>query len=121
MATLTLGKSVTIDQVASKKGDAVVQMNYAAIDNAVGAIKEIKYDEKKWATTTEGAKKVTYTEDPYFKAFISPVLDQKGDELPVSAFTGHEDGTVPTGRIERFGISGTGTIAVRQSAKRPTK
>ena len=82
-------------------------MNYAAIDNAVGAIKEIKYDEKKWATTTEGAKKVTYTEDPYFKAFISPVLDQKGDELPVSAFTGHEDGTVPTGttKYEKRGIA----------------
>ena len=90
-----------------RKGDAVVQMNYAAIDNAVGAIKEIKYDEKKWATTTEGAKKVTYTEDPYFKAFISPVLDQKGDELPVSAFTGHEDGTVPTGttKYEKRGIA----------------
>ena len=90
-----------------RKGDAVVQMNYAAIDNAVGAIKEIKYDEKKWATTTEGAEKVTYTEDPYFKAFISPVLDQKGDELPVSAFTGHEDGTVPTGttKYEKRGIA----------------
>ena len=90
-----------------RKGDAVVQMNYAAIDNAVGAIKEIKYDAKKWAATTEGAKKVTYTEDPYFKAFISPVLDQKGDELPVSAFNGHEDGTVPTGttKYEKRGIA----------------
>ena len=90
-----------------RKGDAVVQMNYAAIDNAVGAIKEIKYDAKKWASTTEGAKKVTYTEDPYFKAFISPVLDQKGDELPVSAFVGHEDGTVPTGttKYEKRGIA----------------
>ena len=90
-----------------RKGDAVVQMNYAAIDNAVGAIKEIKYDAEKWASTTEGAKKVTYTEDPYFKAFISPVLDQKGDELPVSAFVGHEDGTVPTGttKYEKRGIA----------------
>ena len=90
-----------------RKGDAVVQMNYAAIDNAVGAIKEIKYDAEKWASATEGAKKVTYTEDPYFKAFISPVLDQKGDELPVSAFVGHEDGTVPTGttKYEKRGIA----------------
>ncbi len=90
-----------------RKGEAVVQMNYAAIDNAVGAIKEIKYDAKKWAVTTEGAKKVTYTEDPYFKAFISPVLDQKGDDLPVSAFEGHEDGTVPTGttKYEKRGIA----------------
>ena len=90
-----------------RKGDAVVQMNYAAIDNAVGAIREVKYDAKAWATTKEGAKKVTYTEDPYFKAFISPVLDQKGDELPVSAFNGYEDGTVPTGttKYEKRGIA----------------
>ena len=92
-----------------KKGEKVVNMNFAAIDNAVGAITEIKYDAAAWATTAEGAKKVTYTEDPYFKNFISPVLDQVGDSLPVSAFKGHEDGTVPTGttQYEKRGIAVT--------------
>lgn len=38
-----------------KKGDAIVNMNNAAIDNAISGLVEIHYPES-WATATEGAE-----------------------------------------------------------------
>ena len=88
----------------AKKGDAVVAKNYAAIDAGMQAVEEIKYPES-WATTTEGAKPIAVTDDPYFLDYIKPILEQKGDELPVSKM--NPDGTVPTGttRYEKRGIA----------------
>ncbi len=88
----------------SKKGDAVVQKNYDAIDAGAGAVVEIKYPES-WATTTEGATVVHTTDDPYFHEFIQPILAQEGDKLPVSKMSA--DGTVPTGttQYEKRGIA----------------
>ena len=56
----------------AKKGDAVVAKNYAAIDAGMDAVEEIKYPES-WATTTEGAKPIAVTDDPYFLEFIKPI------------------------------------------------
>ena len=88
----------------SKKGDAVVQKNYDAIDAGAGAVVEIKYPAS-WATTTEGATVVHTTDDPYFHEFIQPILAQEGDKLPVSKMSA--DGTVPTGttQYEKRGIA----------------
>ena len=87
-----------------KKGDEVVQKNYAAIEAGMNAIEEIKYPES-WATTTEGATPIHVTDDPYFTDFIHPILAQEGDKLPVSALSA--DGTVPTGttKYEKRGIA----------------
>ncbi len=88
----------------AKKGDEVVKKNYDAIDAGCNAIVEVKYPET-WATTTEGAKPVPVTDDPYFTGFISPILAQNGDKLPVSKMSA--DGTVPTGttKYEKRGIA----------------
>lgn len=87
-----------------KKGDEVVQKNYAAIEAGMNAIEEIKYPES-WATTTVGATPIHVTDDPYFTDFIHPILAQEGDKLPVSALSA--DGTVPTGttKYEKRGIA----------------
>jgi pyruvate-ferredoxin/flavodoxin oxidoreductase len=88
----------------AKKGDAVVQKNYDAIDAGINAVVEIKYPES-WATTTEGAVVVPVTDDPYFHEYIKPIQAQQGDSLPVSRMT--PDGTVPTGttKYEKRGIA----------------
>ncbi len=88
----------------SKKGEAVVNMNFAAIDNAVAGLIEVNYPES-WATTTEGAVVKPVTDDPYYTAFVEPMLAQKGDELPVSMI--EADGHVPTGttRFEKRGVA----------------
>ena len=90
----------------SKKGQAIVDMNNAAIDNAIANLEEIKYPES-WATTTEGAVATPVTDDKYFNEIINPMLAQEGDKLPVSAFINNADGTVPTGttKYEKRGVA----------------
>ena len=93
-----------IKKTYGKKGDAVVNMNYACVDNAIANLVEVKYPES-WATTTEGAAPVKVADNDYFKTFVNPILAQKGDELPVSAF--NPDGMVPTGttKYEKRGVA----------------
>ncbi len=88
----------------AKKGDEVVQKNYAAIDAGANGFVEVKYPES-WATTTEGKVVKDVTDDPYFQDFIKPVLAQNGDKLPVSKLAA--DGCVPTAttRYEKRGIA----------------
>lgn len=87
-----------------KKGEDVVKKNYDAIDAGVDGLEEIKYPES-WATTTEGAKPVLVTEDPYFVNFIKPVIAQQGETIPVSMLA--PDGFVPTGttKYEKRGVA----------------
>ncbi len=87
------------------KGDDIVNMNYAAIDAGVDAVVEVKIPDS-WANAedTPVAKKAV-------PAFISNVVEvmnaQEGDKLPVSAFSGREDGTFPQGtaKYEKRGIA----------------
>ncbi|MEG2413073.1 MAG: pyruvate:ferredoxin (flavodoxin) oxidoreductase [Clostridia bacterium] len=90
----------------SKKGEKVVNMNFAAIDNAISNIQEIKYPSS-WATCAEGAVPAKITEDKYFNEIIAPILAQEGDNLPVSAFMPNADGHVPTSttQFEKRGIA----------------
>jgi len=87
-----------------KKGEKVVNMNYAAIDIAISGLEEIKYPES-WANATEGAVAIETTNDEYFKSVVSPILKQEGNKLPVSTFD--PAGRVPTGttQFEKRGIA----------------
>ena len=87
-----------------KKGDEVVKKNWDAIDIAISGLVEIPVPAK-WAEATKGAVPVKTTDDPYFKAFIEPVLAQEGDKLPVSKLD--PAGRVPTGttKYEKRGIA----------------
>ena len=87
-----------------KKGDAVVNMNYAAIDKASSELKEIAVPAD-WANATEGAAPAKVADDEYFKEVVHPILTLKGDKLPSSAF--NADGSVPTGttKFEKRGVA----------------
>ena len=87
-----------------KKGEDVVNKNYAAIDIGVTGLEEVKYPEA-WANATEGAIAMDVSDDPYFVDFIKPILAQEGDKLPVSKLA--PDGFVPTGttKYEKRGIA----------------
>ena len=89
-----------------KKGDSIVKKNWDAIDIAISGLEEIPVPEH-WANATTGAipSKVDATE--YFEKFVSPILAQAGDSLPVSAFD--PSGVVPTGttKFEKRGIAVT--------------
>ena len=81
----------------ARKGDAVVQMNYNAIDSAKEHLVQIDIPES-WATTTEGAEMIKLADNDYFKNVIAPILALEGDKLPSSAF--NADGSVPTGTTQ---------------------
>ena len=89
-----------------KKGDAIVQKNYDAIDVAISGLKEIKVPAE-WATATTGAEPAKVKSNEYFEKVVEPILAQEGDKLPVSAFS--VDGFVPTGttKFEKRGIAVT--------------
>ncbi len=87
-----------------KKGDAVVQKNYEAIDASTAALQKIDVPAD-WANATTGAEPMHVEATPYFDDVVRPILAQDGDSLPVSAFT--PDGTVPVGtsKYEKRGIA----------------
>ena len=87
-----------------KKGDAVVNMNYAAIDKASSELKEIAVPAQ-WADATTGAEPVKLADDKYFQEVIHPIIALQGDKLPSSAF--NADGSVPTGttKFEKRGVA----------------
>ncbi|MDD6088738.1 MAG: pyruvate:ferredoxin (flavodoxin) oxidoreductase, partial [Desulfovibrionaceae bacterium] len=102
----------SIHKAYISKGEKVVQMNYQAVDRAVDAIVRIDVPAS-WADA-EDAPAVEEASsccccgggnDEYFKEVIQPILAQKGDQLPVSAFT--PDGVVPVGTtaLEKRGVA----------------
>ncbi len=87
-----------------KKGDAIVQKNWDAIDIAISGLVEIPVPAQ-WADATTGATAVKVPATKYFETVVEPILAQEGDSLPVSAFS--VDGFVPTGttKYEKRGIA----------------
>ncbi len=88
----------------AKKGDAIVQMNYNAIDSAAANLVKIDVPAS-WKDATEGAPMAAVANNEYFKDIVHPILVLEGDKLPSSAFSA--DGTVPTGttKYEKRGVA----------------
>ena len=84
----------------SKKGDAVVEMNYKAIDAGVDALREVKVPAD-WAEAVADIKTVERTGRPATVKMVNELLDpiglMDGDSLPVSAFKDIADGQFETG------------------------
>ena len=90
-----------------KKGENVVNMNYAAIDRG-GEYTEVKVPAE-WASIT--AKFTNPNAARLAPAFVKEIADvvnaQCGDTLPVSAFLPYQDGTMPAGTAayEKRGVA----------------
>ena len=87
-----------------KKGQDVVDKNYAAVDRG-GEYKELVVDSA-WSNLPADAAKENA--DPAFiNEVVRPINAQNGDLLPVSAFKGIEDGTWPQGTsaYEKRGVA----------------
>ena len=84
----------------AKKGDAVVEMNYKAIDAGVDAIHEVTVPAD-WATAVDAPKKIERTGRPATVKMVNELLDpiglMDGYSLPVSAFKDIADGQFETG------------------------
>ena len=94
-----------IQKSYGKKGEKVVAMNNAAVDQGINAIVKVQIPTT-WQTAQE--TKVSSKEVPAFiENVLIPINRQEGDKLPVSAFIGLEDGSYPMGTAayEKRGIA----------------
>ncbi len=95
-----------IQKTYGKKGEEIVRMNNAAVDEGGKVVKvDIPADWKK------AGKEVKFNLRKDVPKFISDIVytinSQKGDDLPVSAFRNREDGSFPPGTTayEKRGIA----------------
>jgi pyruvate-ferredoxin/flavodoxin oxidoreductase len=78
-----------------KKGDAVVQQNYAAVDASIAGLREVNYP--KTASSKLNRHMGTVGKPPKFvKEVLGEILAARGNALPVSALLPTADGTFPT-------------------------
>ncbi|MCJ7543450.1 MAG: pyruvate:ferredoxin (flavodoxin) oxidoreductase [Phycisphaerae bacterium] len=83
----------SIQDTYGRKGDDVVQQNYAAVDQAIANLHEIKVSAK--ATSSIEKPPIVPPEAPEFvQKVTATIMAGRGDELPVSAMPA--DGTWPT-------------------------
>jgi pyruvate-ferredoxin/flavodoxin oxidoreductase len=91
-----------------KKGEDVVKMNYKAVDAGSEGIIKVEIPAEWKNIKSEGFKAHKGEGRPGFISSVCDVMNsQKGDDLPVSAFLGREDGTFPAGTTayEKRGIA----------------
>ena len=89
------------------KGEKVVNMNIAAVDAGINALVEV-HVKPEWKNLTGAAIQPPRADVPdIIRNILVPINAQKGDDLPVSAFKGMEDGTMPLGtsQYEKRGIA----------------
>ncbi|MGN0694235.1 MAG: pyruvate:ferredoxin (flavodoxin) oxidoreductase [Lentihominibacter sp.] len=94
-----------IEKTYKRKGQDIVDMNCKAVDAGIRAIQKVEVPAH-WADVED--PKEPYEELPEFIEKVQiPMTRKEGDDLPVSAFTGAEDGTFPSGTsaYEKRGVA----------------
>jgi pyruvate-ferredoxin/flavodoxin oxidoreductase len=85
-----------IKKTYMKKGEKIVEMNYASVDAALRNIVEVPVPDR---VTGKPMRGPVVPESPLFvKDVLAPMIAMKGDSLPVSAMP--VDGTWPTGTTQ---------------------
>ncbi|MBA4366580.1 MAG: pyruvate:ferredoxin (flavodoxin) oxidoreductase [Desulfobacterium sp.] len=92
-----------IKKMFGNKGDEIVKMNYAAVDQTLENMVQINYPES-WNNAAD--HKIAKKDEPDFVTKVMrPMLAAQGDKLPVSAF--NPDGLFPvaTTQYEKRGVA----------------
>ena len=95
-----------VEHSYGKKGQNIVDMNNAAIDQGINAITEVTVPAA-WAEA-EDSHKAEATSNKFIDEVLVPMNRLEGDKLPVSTFVEeHADGTFPSGTAayEKRGIA----------------
>ena len=93
-----------------KKGQAIVDMNYATIDRGMEDLKKVEIPAD-WANAVDNSVADKAEGNgalvEYVNEILKPVNAYKGNKLPVSTFMDHVDGTAPNGSAayEKRGIA----------------
>ncbi len=94
-----------INKSYGKKGEKIVNMNYAAVDRG-GDYTKVEIPAE-WANLVDEDAEITEIVPAFIKDVVRTINAQEGDSLPVSAFKGREDGTWPqsTSKYEKRGVA----------------
>jgi len=82
-----------IKKTYGKRGEAVVNQNYAAVDSAVENLIEVEVPQKVTSSATRRAP-VPEAAPDFVRNVLGPMISKDGDDIPVSAMPA--DGTFPT-------------------------
>ena len=96
----------SIKKAYGKKGEKVVNMNFEAVEAGLNALVKIDVPDN-WSNAEELEMAVDSDEPEFIKNILRPMNAQEGNNLPVSAFEGLEDGTFPAGTAayEKRGVA----------------
>ncbi len=83
-----------IKKTYGKRGEAVVQKNFAAVDQALAHLHRVEYPKKVTSTITR-RKPVPDAAPQFVRDVLGAIISGKGDALPVSVLPA--DGTYPSG------------------------
>ena len=94
-----------INKSYGKKGEDVVKKNYAAVDRG-GEYTKVEIPAE-WANISDDNGAIIDIVPTFIKDVVRPINAQAGDDLPVSAFKGREDGTWEQGtsKYEKRGVA----------------
>jgi pyruvate-ferredoxin/flavodoxin oxidoreductase len=96
-----------IEKTFKKKGDDIVQMNWKAVDSALAGLEKVEVPASKDAISASfvAPQLIGDDADCFAKDIILPVMQLKGDDIPVSKMS--FDGTLPSGTtcLEKRGVA----------------
>lgn len=90
-----------------KKGEDIVNMNYAAVDKGGEMVHKVEVPAEWASLSTEKPARAASSAPEFVHRVVEPINGLKGDDLPVSTFKGREDGTWDNGTAayEKRGIA----------------
>lgn len=89
-----------------RKGEEIVNMNYAAVE-AGGDVVKVDIPQEWKTIKIQAAEEGLTNKRDFISQVLRPVNALQGDKLPVSVFNGREDGTLPAGTAahEKRGVA----------------
>lgn len=98
----------SVEELYGRKGQYVVDMNVAAIDQGATSLRKISVPPE-WAHLSDDREDDAEGDPSFVEEIQLPMQRMEGDDLPVSAFVGREDGAYPNGTTayEKRGIAVT--------------
>lgn len=96
----------SVETLYGRKGQNIVAMNVAAIDQGAAKLIEVQVPTE-WARLQDDGQANYAGAPPFVEEIQVPMMRLEGDDLPVSAFLGREDGVFPNGTTayEKRGIA----------------
>ena len=95
-----------VTKLYARKGEGIVAMNHAAIDKGAEGLTEVPVDPS-WNQLEVEVTDVLTERPDFVQKIADKIMHNEGNSLPVSAFVGREDGTMPNGTAayEKRGIA----------------